>query len=152
MEYVESEKYKTQLAALDDDDVRHYMYQFMAALAYTHSKGIIHRDIKPANIAYDHAAGRRVKLLDFGLSEWYVSGREFSLSVGTNWFRGPELLIGNRYYSYEVDLWAAGCCFASMIYQFTPFFHAATDDNELLEIVQVLGTEVWQSTRTRPCS
>jgi serine/threonine protein kinase len=34
------------------------------------------------------------------------------LQVFARWYRPPELLYGSTAYGPQVDIWAAGCCFA----------------------------------------
>lgn len=56
-----------------DYDIRYYMYEILKALDYCHSKGIMHRDVKPHNIMIDHA-NRKLRLIDWGLAEFYHPG------------------------------------------------------------------------------
>ena len=32
------------------------------------------------------------------------------------YFKAPELLVNHEFYNYTVDIWSAGCIFASMVY------------------------------------
>mmetsp|Transcript_289 Transcript_289/g.638 ORF Transcript_289/g.638 Transcript_289/m.638 type:complete len:447 (-) Transcript_289:321-1661(-) len=147
-EYVASASYKTQFAEFEDNDVRYYMHEVLAALAYVHSKGIMHRDVKPHNVVYNHTE-RKMRLIDFGLSEWYSPDRRYSLSVGSRYYKAPELLVGSHKYDYSVDVWATGCMLGSIVYQFTPLFEGEDDKSQLSEIVEVLGTKAflnWTST------
>ena len=45
--------------------------------------------------------------------------RELSKSltkhVVTRWYRAPEVILMNEAYSYEIDLWSAGCIFAELL-------------------------------------
>ncbi|KIY93473.1 casein kinase 2, alpha polypeptide [Monoraphidium neglectum] len=64
-----------------DLDVRHYMLQLLQALDFTHSRGIMHRDVKPANVLIDHSK-RQLKLIDWGLADFYFPGKEYPVRVG----------------------------------------------------------------------
>jgi len=139
-EHVSSRSYKTQFAEFEDNDVRWYLHEVLWGLAFIHSKGIMHRDLKPHNIVYNHT-DRKVRIIDFGLSDWYSPDRHYSLSVGSRYYKAPELLVGSHKYDYSVDVWAAGCVMGAMIYQFTPLFEGEEDKSQLTEIVEVLGTE-----------
>jgi casein kinase II subunit alpha len=75
--------------SFSDLDVQYYMYELLKAVDFTHSKGVMHRDIKPGNIMIDPIK-RKLTLIDFGCSEFYFHGREYTLSVGTRSFRAPE--------------------------------------------------------------
>lgn len=50
--------------------VRHYMKQLLAGLAYCHEKLILHRDIKGSNLLLNDKG--ELKLADFGLARNYV--------------------------------------------------------------------------------
>lgn len=48
----------------------------MDGLEYMHGIGITHRDIKPENILIDYNG--KVKIIDFGLSNFYEKSNKFS--------------------------------------------------------------------------
>eukprot|EP00884_Botryococcus_braunii_P006693 jgi/Botrbrau1/16024/Bobra.0268s0006.1 len=58
--------------------------------------------------------------------------------VASRWYRAPELLFGSSCYDSAVDIWAAGCIFAEML-GMGPLFAGATDIEQLLRVVEVLG-------------
>lgn len=84
------------------------------ALDFCHSRGIIHRDVKPMNIIVDHSK-KVLKLIDWGLSEFYVPDKEYNVRVASRPFKGPELLVGFQKYDYSLDIWSTGCIFGSMV-------------------------------------
>ncbi|KAJ1387611.1 kinase-like domain-containing protein, partial [Ochromonadaceae sp. CCMP2298] len=59
--------------------------------------------------------------------------------VVTRWYRAPELLLGARFYSSAVDVWAAGCIFAEIVFR-VPLFPGDSDLQQLAKIFNLLGT------------
>ncbi len=94
MEYVDTGDvdFRTLYKSFTDFDIRYYMYEILKALDFCHSKGITHRDVKPHNIMIDHA-NRKLRLIDWGLAEFYHPGQEYNVRVASRYFKGPELLI-----------------------------------------------------------
>jgi casein kinase II subunit alpha len=113
-------------ANLDEKEIKHYMLELLKALDFINSKGIMHRDIKPHNIVIDHEK-KKLKLIDFGLAEYFVPSQEYNVRVASRYFKGPELLLDNPVYDYSVDIWSLGCLFAGIIFKQEPFF--AGEDN-----------------------
>lgn len=54
--------------------------------------GIMHRDVKPHNVMIDHE-NRKLRLIDWGLAEFYHPGQEYNVRVASRYFKGPELLV-----------------------------------------------------------
>lgn len=53
--------------------------------------GIMHRDVKPHNVMIDHEHGK-LRLIDWGLAEFYHPGTSYNVRVASRYFKGPELL------------------------------------------------------------
>lgn len=87
----------------------------------------------------DHSR-RQLRLVDWGLSEYYVPGTTYSVRVSSLNFKGPELLLGYTLYDPSLDMWCLGCVFAEMLFCKYPFFHGADLVTQVREIVSVLGT------------
>ena len=126
--------------SFNDFDIRFYMYEILKALDFCHSKGIMHRDVKPHNIMIDHA-NRKLRLIDWGLAEFYHPGQEYNVRVASRYFKGPELLVDLQTYDYSLDIWSLGCMFAGMIFKREPFFQGSDNYDQLVKIAKVLGTE-----------
>lgn len=59
--------------------------------------GIMHRDVKPHNVMIDHEH-RKLRLIDWGLAEFYHPGQEYNVRVASRYFKGPELLADYQVY------------------------------------------------------
>ncbi|KAK9881469.1 hypothetical protein WA026_016353 [Henosepilachna vigintioctopunctata] len=134
-----NEDFKSIYMNLNESDTRYYMYEVLRALDYCHSKGIMHRDVKPQNIIVDQK-NKRLRLIDWGLAEFYHPKQEYNVRVASRYFKGPELLVDYGYYDYSLDIWSVGCMFAAMIFRRDPFFHGYDNYDQLLRIVKILGT------------
>lgn len=142
MEYVEAcdTDLRMLYKKLSQAEIKHYIYEILKALDFAHSKGIMHRDIKPQNVMIDHA-NKKLKLIDWGLAEFYHPGQEYNTRVASRFFKAPELLVENGYYDYSLDIWGVGCILAGFIFQQEPFFQGKDNIDQLAKIVKVLGTE-----------
>ncbi|KAK9061896.1 hypothetical protein SSX86_019080 [Deinandra increscens subsp. villosa] len=139
-EYVNSTDFKVLYPTLTDYDIRYYIYELLKALDYCHSQGIMHRDVKPHNVMIDHEL-RKLRLIDWGLAEFYHPGKEYNVRVASRYFKGPELLVDLQDYDYSLDMWSLGCMFAGMIFRKEPFFYGHDNQDQLVKIARVLGTD-----------
>ena len=140
VEYADGVELSLLSPFLTDMDIRFYMRELLVALDYCHSQGIMHRDVKPKNVMIDHEK-RQLRLIDWGLAEFYHAGCEYSLRVASRGFEGPELLVGLQTYDYSLDMWSFGCMLAGLIFREKRFFHSQDRDDQLVTIARVLGTD-----------
>lgn len=138
-EYVNNTDFRSLYPKFVDYDVRYYIFELLKALDFCHSKGIIYRDVKPHNVMIDHE-NRKLRLIDWGLAEFYHQDTEYSVRVALI-FKAPELLVDFQEYDYSLDMWSLGAMFASMIFRKEPFFHGSSNSDQLVKIAKVLGTE-----------
>lgn len=147
-EAVENVDFRTLYPTFTDYDIRYYMYELLKALDFAHSKGIMHRDVKPHNVMIDHPK-KQLRLIDWGLAEFYHAGTEYNVRVASRYFKGPELLVDYQKYDYSLDLWSYGAMLASMIFKKEPFFHGNSNTDQLVKIARVLGTDELERYLTR---
>ncbi len=139
-EYVNNRDFKTLFPTFNSQDVRFYIFEVLKALDYAHMNGIMHRDVKPHNIVVDQET-KKLRLIDWGLAEFYHPNKEYNVRVASRYFKGPELLVDLQDYDYSLDIWSLGCMFAGMIFRQEPFFHGSSNNDQLVKIACVLGTK-----------
>ncbi|ADM11604.1 casein kinase II subunit alpha [Encephalitozoon intestinalis ATCC 50506] len=137
-EYVEHEDYAKIFEKLSYKDVVEYSRQILSALSYCHGMGIIHRDIKPQNMVINQEK-RELKIIDWGLAEFYHPRKEYSVRVASRYYKSPELLVDYPYYDYSLDIWSFGCVLAELVFRRRPFFHGESNSDQLVKIARVLG-------------
>ncbi|ORD93015.1 KIN1, partial [Enterospora canceri] len=121
-EHVSGEQlYNTVLqnGPIGEERVRRYFRQILSAVDYLHKNAVVHRDLKIENIMIDK--DDNVKLIDFGLSNFYEKEDQLSTFCGSLYFAAPELLQGNRYVGPEVDVWSLGVVLYVMLCGRVPF-------------------------------
>ncbi|KAI8982590.1 putative casein kinase II, alpha chain [Pilobolus umbonatus] len=138
-EYVNNMEFKILYPRFTDYDVRYYMYELLKALDYSHSNGIMHRDVKPHNVMIDHEQ-RKLRLIDWGLADFYLPNTEYNVRVASRCYKGPELLVDLQLYDYSLDMWSYGTMLAGMVFRKDPFFNGQNNYDQLVVISRVLGT------------
>ncbi|NXV26332.1 MOK kinase, partial [Rissa tridactyla] len=121
---------------LPEKKIKNYMYQLCKSLDYIHRNGIFHRDVKPENILIKQ---NTLKLGDFGSCRSIYSKQPHTEYISTRWYRAPECLLTNGYYSYKIDLWSAGCVFYEVT-SFQPLFPGSNELDQISKIHDVIGT------------
>lgn len=91
--------------------LNHHSYQILQGLHCLHENGWLHRDLKPENILI---LNNICKIADFGLSRIVAHAEPpFTPYVSTRWYRAPELLLTEGYYSTGSDIWYNRFSFSS---------------------------------------
>lgn len=133
-EYVETDLPKS----LTYDSFQWIMHSILLALNETHSKGIFHRDIKWQNMLVS-LKNKTLKIIDWGLGDFYDPDQSYSPRVGTKSYKAPELLFLSKKYNEKIDIWASGCVMANLMFGTQSFFAAHDNDGVLQRHVRFFG-------------
>jgi renal tumor antigen len=121
---------------LPEGRVKNFMYQLARSMDHMHRNGIFHRDIKPENILIKDD---QLKLADFGSCRGIYSKQPFTEYISTRWYRAPECLLTDGYYSYKMDIWGLGCVFFEVLSLY-PLFPGTNELDQVQKIHQIMGT------------
>ena len=131
MEYCENGElfnYIVERQRLSEEETAYFFYQLINGLDYIHHKNIVHRDLKPENLLLSQ--GNILKIVDFGLSNYYYpEGKLLSTPCGSPCYASPEMVCGNKYNGFRIDVWSCGIVIFAMICGYLPF---EDPDNEIL--------------------
>jgi casein kinase II subunit alpha len=119
-------------------DLKLYMHKILECLEYAHSHNIIHRDIKSTNIAINSET-KELNIFDWGLSDFYIKDYKYSLTIGSRYYKAPELLMNYKKYDYAIDIWSVGCLFGAILFQMNFLFKGNNNINQLIVIAKHFG-------------
>ncbi len=118
MEFLDGKSLDTLLKErerLEPAEACDIVLQILSAISAAHARGIVHRDLKPANVFLaERVSGRRVKILDFGISR--IQGpdnQDLRLTqtgavLGTPAYMSPEQASGHVDVGTASDLYSIG--------------------------------------------
>ena len=117
--------------------IKLYCFQIARALNYIHNKKICHRDIKPQNILLDPQTNR-IYICDFGSAKLLKRDESNVSYICSRFYRAPELLLGNEYYTTSIDIWSFGCVVAEL-FKGKPLLRTENKDEQINKIMECLG-------------
>ena len=133
MEYCENGElfnYIVEKQKLNEKEASYFYYQLINGLEYIHSKGVVHRDLKPENLLL--GKGNILKIIDFGLSNFFNGKNLLSTPCGSPCYASPEMVSGQRYNGYMIDVWSTGIILFDMVIGYLPF---EDNNNEILFVI-----------------
>eukprot|EP01006_Ploeotia_vitrea_P028826 TRINITY_DN61462_c0_g3_i1.p2 TRINITY_DN61462_c0_g3~~TRINITY_DN61462_c0_g3_i1.p2 ORF type:complete len:452 (+),score=79.91 TRINITY_DN61462_c0_g3_i1:19-1374(+) len=146
MEYVEHDvKFlqENMKARFSQAEVKCLLQQLLSACKFMHANWVIHRDLKTSNLLYNNRG--ELKVCDFGLARLYGDPiKKMTPGVVTLWYRSPEILLGEEFYTPAVDLWSVGCVFAEFL-QKEPLWPGKNEGDMITRIFADLGTPTEES-------
>ncbi|XP_021763352.1 CDPK-related kinase 6-like [Chenopodium quinoa] len=90
-----------------EEDAKGIVVQILSAVAFCHLQGVVHRDLKPENFLFaTKEDDARLKVIDFGLSDYVRPDHRLNDVVGSAYYVAPEVL--HRSYNSEADMWSIG--------------------------------------------
>ena len=104
---------------LDGKEASYYFYQLINGLESLHKNGIVHRDLKPENLLINK--NNILKIIDFGLSNYYENNKLLSTPCGSPCYAAPEMLCGKNYDGISVDIWTTGIILYALLCGCLPF-------------------------------
>ena len=139
MEYCEGGElfnYIVEKQRLSENESSFFYYQIIQGVEYIHSQGIAHRDLKPENLLLDK--NKKIKIIDFGLSNYFDGVQKLETPCGSPCYASPEMVGGNKYNGFIIDIWATGIILFAMLCGYLPF----EDDNNDVLFKQILSGKI----------
>ena len=131
MEYCEGGElfnYIVEKQRLDEEEASFFYYQLINGLEYLHNKGIAHRDLKPENLLL--CQNKQIKIIDFGLSNFFDGHTNLVTPCGSPCYASPEMVSGETYDGFMIDVWATGIILFAMLCGYLPFEDEKDDEND----------------------
>ena len=104
---------------LDEVESAYYYYQLINGLECLHYNEVVHRDLKPENLLL--SKGYLLKIIDFGLSNYFDNINLLSTPCGSPCYASPEMVSGKKYNGFLIDIWSTGIILYAMLCGYLPF-------------------------------
>ena len=136
MEYAEGgnlSSYLIQRKYLSEEEARKIFQQLIDCIYYFHQVGICHRNLKLENILFSSKKRDKIKIINFGHSNLYLTGVNSdnpTLSFGAEFletpydgqaYTPPEIILGIKYDGLLLDIWHCGIILFSLLFGSFPF-------------------------------
>ena len=121
--------YIVKKGRLSEKEASFFFYQIISGVEYIFSKGIAHRDLKPENLLLNK--NNIIKIIDFGLSNFFDGEHNLVTPCGSPCYASPEMVSGNDYNGFNIDIWATGIILFAMTCGYLPF--EDPDNDKLFE-------------------
>lgn len=67
-----------------------------------------------------------------------MSDRPYTEYISTRWYRAPECLMTDGFYSEKMDVWAVGCILFELFALF-PLFPGKSEADQIRTIFNIMG-------------
>jgi serine/threonine protein kinase len=123
---------------VQSDEASRLVSQIVRGVHHMHRHGFLHRDLSARNVlVYDN--GGRIALTDFGSARRYIEKYAMWSGVCTIWYRAIELLLGEEYYDYAIDVWSVGMLLLHIL-NTSAVCRGDSDWGQLIAYFSLLGT------------
>lgn len=107
---------------LSEEEGRPLFHQVVSAVGYAHNQHICHRDLKLENLLLQNPNQLdRIKIADFGLSDFYRPGATMRTNCGSLGYLAPEVFRGTSNAGPPLDVWSLGVILFAVLCGHLPF-------------------------------
>ena len=82
---------------------------------------------------------KELNIYDWGLSDFYIKDYKYTLTIGSRYYKAPELFMEYTKYDCSIDMWSVGCLFGAMLFQINFLFQGNSNKDQLIVIAKQFG-------------